>query len=132
MYDTGYERMCCILDGYAGILKAYNKDLVISIDARYYLAKIDSHFYLKAIPESLHNLKSHPAKAYQIIDILKQVLEDRNNRSKEISYLKTLLQQYTAFTFQNDPDGFLFAESVVSRMTELAADNSQFSEFSYF
>lgn len=132
MYNTAYERMCCILDGYGDILKAYNKDLLISIDARYYLAKDDSYFYLKTIPESLHNLISQPAKAYQIIILLKRVLTDRNNKRKEIISLKALLRQYSSYNFQNDPDASLYAESVISRMVDLASDDKQFSEFSYF
>jgi hypothetical protein len=132
MYNTGYERMCCILDGYAGILRAYNRDLMIAIDNRYYLAKTHPRIYLKPIPESLHNFKSEPAKAYQIISRLKHVLKSSSNRKENISYLVTLLRQDFLCNYQNDPDALQFAESVISRIIELAMDDNQFSEFSYF
>src|SRR5690606_26216893 len=101
MFTTGYDRMCCILDGYTGILKAYNRDLVFLVDARYYLAKNESYFYIKAIPESLHNLNSQPDKAYQVIGLLKQVLSDTGGKGEEISFLKTLLRQQISYIFHN-------------------------------
>ncbi len=104
----------------------------MSINQDFHLASEKSGLYIRRNPESLHNLKSEPGKAHQIVAYMQNTLRGDSSGKKDIDSLETLLKQGISQFYQNDPDAFLFAESVIYRMIELVADDSQFSEFAYF
>ncbi|MBI1341802.1 MAG: hypothetical protein GC171_02585 [Terrimonas sp.] len=132
MYITPITRMVCVLDGYLEIINSYQRNLVMDINQDFHLENTESGIYVRRNPESLHNLKSEPGKARQIVAHMKNTLRGGCGGKNNIDSLETLLKQHASYFYQNDSDSFLFAESVVCRMIELAADDSQFSEFSYF
>lgn len=132
MYNTSISRTLCILDGYSAIIDSYQRNFAISVSEEFHLSIKEAGFYLQRNPESLHNLKSEPAKAYEIICLMKCVLTDNCNEVKNINLLETLLTQRVLDKYKNETDALLFVKSVISRVIELATDDSQFSEFSYF
>ena len=124
--------MLCVLDGYAGILASYQRNFAMGINQDFHFATEESGIYFRRNPESLHNLKSEPGKAHQIVTCLKNKLIGGCNAKNDNVSLETLLMQEASYLYQNDPDAILYAETVISRIAELAADDSQFSEFSHF
>lgn len=124
--------MLCIINGYLAIIRSYQRDSLLVINQDFHLSKKENGISFHQTPESLHNLKSEPDKAYQIVSHMKNVLKGNGSEKKDIDSLETLLGQDVSYNYQSDPDALRYAQSVISRMIELATDDSQFSAFTYF
>lgn len=132
MYNTPITRIACVLAGYIKIIDSYKRNLVMNINQDFHLAHEESCVYIRRNPESLHNLKSEPGKALEIVTQMKYALKECVTGKKDIDSINNLLKQHASCLYQNNSDALLFAKSVICRIIELVTDDSQFSEFSYF
>lgn len=134
MYTTNFDKIECILKGYAIILERYSENLIIPLSRKFQVTQSGSNFLLMKTPESLHNLYNAPAKAIEIIKHITTILikDFRNNyASLQKKLLSTAIESMNSI-YTEDCSALIFIKEVFENIENILADESQFTPFDYF
>ena len=136
MYKTPFDRIKCIIDGYLASTESHIHNLVLIVNSDLHLVNNGKSVHANGKLDFLFNLSSDPHRAYQIIRKIRSILERwqevqlLRNENKEFYF--ELIKDGMVYYFPNDIGALSYSERLITEVSNLIEDDSQFSEFNIF
>lgn len=136
MYNSPFQRLKCIIDGYLSITELHIRNLVLIVNKDLHLITNQNSLHAKSNLDFLFNLSTNPIKAYQVIKKMKSILQKLDsvallgNENKEFYF--ELMYDGVIHNFKNDSAAQVYANLLIIQTSNLIEEDNQFSEFNYF
>ena len=136
MYKTKFERLKCIIDGYLSSTESHIRNLVLVVNEDLHLVNNQKSVHAKSNLDFLFNLSGDPIKAYNIIKIMRSILQKLDNVSllgnEKKEFYFELMRDGVIHNFKEDSAALVNVEQLIMEISTLIEDDNQFSEFNYF
>ena len=136
MYNTAFQRLKCVIDGYLSITELHIRNLVLVVNKDLHLITNQNSLHAKSNLDFLFYLSSDPIKAYHVVKKMKSILQKFDNvgllgnENKEFYF--ELMYEGVIHNFKDDSAALVYVEQLILEISNLIKDDTQFSEFNYF